>query len=187
MASVLAAITTPDVVVLGVCALWAIRGAFKGFAWQLVRLVGLAGALVAAMAWHKPLGAWIHRSFSLATTPAEWAGFFVIFAAGLILATFFAYMAKGAIHGIRLGGLDRAFGALLGAVFMFTLLTLVFLVWGSVWPGALAGLLEGSLTAELMPKVVDAVAPHMPEGVRDRWEDVMDEIRRRVEAAPAGG
>ena len=51
---------------------------------------------------------------------------------------------------------------------------------------ALGALLEGSLTAELMPKVVDAVSPYMPDGVKERWDDVLEEIRRRVSTPDAG-
>ena len=41
----LAALATADLVVLVVCGLLALRGAFKGFAWQAVRPVGLVGAV----------------------------------------------------------------------------------------------------------------------------------------------
>jgi uncharacterized membrane protein required for colicin V production len=184
--SPLAAITTPDVVALGICGLWAIRGAFKGFAWQLVRLVGLALALVAAGLWHRAFGDWLHRTVSIPAGPSEWAAWFLILAGGLVLATFFAYAAKGAVHRVRLGGLDRLFGFVLGAAFMFLVLTVLFLIWGSVWPSSLKATLEGSLVARAMPGVVEAVAPYVPEDVKRRWAEVLQEVQDKVSPLPGG-
>ncbi len=49
----LAALSTPDTIVAVVCAVAAVRGAVKGFAWQVVRTIGLVGALWGAGAWHE--------------------------------------------------------------------------------------------------------------------------------------
>ena len=50
----LAALSTPDTIVAIVCAVAAVRGAVKGFAWQVVRTIGLIGHLNEEQA--RPIG-----------------------------------------------------------------------------------------------------------------------------------
>ncbi|MHC5012753.1 MAG: CvpA family protein, partial [Planctomycetota bacterium] len=110
-----ATLTTPDTIVLIVCAILAVRGAFKGFAWQSVRTLGLIAAFIGAGLWHRRFGAWLDEVSFLGEDPASWVAWFAIAVGIFLLATFFAWMAKGAMHKVKLGGIDRLLGFGLGA------------------------------------------------------------------------
>jgi uncharacterized membrane protein required for colicin V production len=170
-----AALTTPDTIVLAACALFAVRGALKGFAWQAVRTVGLVAALWGAGAWHQRFGGWLHEHVGFlpeASTP--WVAWFLILAGLLVVATFFAWMAKGAVHKVQLGGPDRLLGFALGAVMGLVLMTAGFLVWGSwVKEETLRGTLEGSVSVRWMARVVDTVEPLLPADIAKRWSPVL--------------
>src|SRR5688572_15087125 len=76
------ALTTLDMVVLGLVAVFALRGAFKGFVWQTVRLIALFGAVWGAGAWHgwlaERLGTWFTFLPSRAVPVISWVVIFVL-------------------------------------------------------------------------------------------------------------
>lgn len=171
----LATLSTPDAIVGIVCALAAVRGAFKGFAWQVVRLIGLIAALWGAGAWHENVGAWLdaHVSF-VPQAAAPWIAWFGIFVALLLLATWFAWMARGAVRAVKLGGFDRLFGFVMGAAIGLVLVTAGFLIWGSfVSDETLEDTLEESVTVPYMAMVVDVVEPLLPTSVQRKWGTVL--------------
>lgn len=171
----LAALSTPDTIVAIVCALAAVRGAFKGFAWQVVRLLGLVGALWGAGAWHERFGGWLdaHVSF-VPGAAADWIAWFAIFLGLFLLATWLAWMARGALRTANLSGVDRLFGFLAGGALGLILVTAGFLIWGSfVRSDTLKETLRDSVTVPFMAKVVDVVEPVLPSDVRRRWGDVL--------------
>ena len=128
----LAALSTPDTIVAIVCAVAAVRGAVKGFAWQVVRTIGLVGALWGAFAWNERFGAWIQETVPLVPDVAsDWVALFVIFLGLLLVATWFAWMAKGALRTVKLGGIDRLLGFVAGAAMGLIVVTAGFLAWGS--------------------------------------------------------
>lgn len=179
----LAALSTPDTIVAVVCAVAAVRGAVKGFAWQVVRTIGLVGALWGAGAWHERFGAWLDANVPFVPEmTADWIAWFVIFLGLLLLATWFAWMAKGALRTVKLGGLDRLFGFAAGAVMGLILVTAGFLIWGSfVRSQTLRSTLEGSVTVPYMAMVVDLVEPVLPNDVRKRWSEVLHTLDDIVE------
>ena len=171
----LAAMTTPDAICLVVCLVMAIRGAFKGFAWQAVRTVGLVAALFGAGVWHKPFGSWLATTLTFLPGGATpWIAWILIFASLFAAATWFGWMAKGAIKRVNLGEADRMLGFALGGLMGLVLMTAAFLAWGSfVSEEKLEKTLTGSIAVEVMPKIVDAVEPLLPEDVRERWTNVL--------------
>jgi membrane protein required for colicin V production len=174
-AAPLSALTTPDTLVLVACVLFALRGAWKGFAWQAVRTVGLVAALLGAGAWHQRFGVWLddHVTF-LPSAATPWVAWFLILAGLLFVATFFAWMAKGAVHRVELGGVDRLLGFGMGAVMGLVLMTAGFLVWGSwVQEDTLRSTLDGSVSVGWMARVVDTVEPFLPADVAKRWGPVL--------------
>lgn len=179
----LAALSTPDTIVAIVCAVAAVRGAVKGFAWQVVRTIGLVGALWGAGAWHERFGAWIEENVPFIPDVAgDWVAWFTIFLGLVLLATWFAWMAKGALKTVKLGGIDRLLGFGAGAVMGLILVTAGFLIWGSwVRTATLKSTLEGSITVPYMAKVVDIVEPGLPADVRNRWSEVLHTLDEVVE------
>lgn len=174
----LAALTTPDTIVAFVCAVAAVRGAVKGFAWQIVRTVGLIAALWGAFAWNERVGELIaeHVPFIPAAW-SDWVALFAIFVGLLLLATWFAWMAKGALKTVKLGGLDRLLGFGAGAVMGLVLVTAVFLIWGSmVSTSTLKESLSTSITVPYMTKVVEVVEPVLPTHLRERWGEILHSL-----------
>ena len=182
----LAALSTPDTIVALVCGVAAVRGVVKGFAWQVVRTAGLVGALIGAGAWHEGVGAWLERSFEIIPdAAAPWIAWFAILVLLLLAATSFAYMARGLVKRVRLGGLDRLLGFAAGAAMGLVLVTAGFLVWGSfVRPETLRGTLDGSITVPYMAKVADLVEPLLPDDVRRRWGEVLNTLDEVVVETP---
>jgi membrane protein required for colicin V production len=183
----LAALATPDLVVLAVCALFALRGAWKGFAWQAVRTIGLVLALFVAGWGHVRFGVWLGAHVGLLPDgAAPWVAWFGLLAGVFLVATFFAWMARGAVRSVKLGGLDRLLGFAMGALMGLVLVTVVFLLWGSWVPRErLESVRRDSVTIPWMAKVVEVAEPWVPEDVRLHWGPVMHALDE--EPATGGG
>jgi len=166
-------LTVPDTIVLVVCLIVGIRGAFKGFVWQAIRTVGLIGALWAATRFHGPIGERLDEWFdflpAFATPVVAWllilVGIFLVFA-------FLAHMARGFVKTANLTGLDRALGLVMGAVMGLCFCAIAFVIWGFLFlktDAQLQEALEGSQSARVMAKIIDFVDPLFPDAVRERF------------------
>lgn len=163
--------TVPDLIVLGLCAVLGIRGAVKGFAWQLVRTIGLLAGLWGATRFFGPVAEWLDARFPLpeiATPVVAWLG---ILALTILLFGFFAWIVKGAVKKVNLGGLDRALGFVLGGVMALTFAAIAFVLWGHfAGEDELRDTLDESITARWMAETVQVVTPLFPEDIRTRFE-----------------
>ena len=106
--------TVINIVLLGVIAVGAIAGGIKGFARQVIELVGLlVSFFVAAM-----LGSWVAAFLaghaSIPHAPALVMSFLAVFVGGLIAFHFVAISAQRLIHTSLFGWVDRACGAMVG-------------------------------------------------------------------------
>lgn len=173
------AISMPDLVVAVLCGFLAVRGAFKGFAWTAVRTIGLIAAVVAGFTFWSPVSAWMTERIQFIPEPATPAvAFFVIFVGVLLVATFFAWMARGAVRTVQLTFMDRVFGFVLGAVMGLVFLTVAFLFLGTAVPGEkLYRAMEGSLSVRAMAELVEFAEPALPEGVRAKWRESIDRLK----------
>lgn len=172
----LAALTTLDFAVLGVCALFALRGALKGFVWQVVRLVGLFAALWGASAgddWLAArLRAWIPSLSEAAVPFVAWGSIFV---ALILLGAYVAHMARGLVRSVDLTGMDRGAGFVLGAGTGLFCATLLLVVGGALLDafeqrGLLEEAVRDSALARPMAEAADLLGPLLPDGVREVWE-----------------
>ncbi|MFV1959767.1 MAG: CvpA family protein [Planctomycetota bacterium] len=170
-----ATIATPDVVVALLCGILAVRGAMKGFAWQAVRTVGLIAAVVAAGAGYRPLAGWIEQKMSFVPdVAAPIVAWFALFVGVLLVATWFAWMARGAVRTIKLGFADRIAGFLMGAIMGLVLLTIAFLAIGTYLPDAqLRDAMEGSISVRAMAEVAHVAEPVIPEKIQRHWQDAL--------------
>ncbi len=178
-----AALTTPDMIVLVVCLLLAVRGTFKGFAWQAVRTVGLWAAIVIAGWQNERVGAWLNDNIGF--LPSAWkeeAGWFLILVVVWILAVIISYMARGAMRNASLTGTDRCLGFAMGAVMGVALCTIVFVIWGK-WVGEdeLRQTLESSFSVRYLAVFVDVVNPIIPDAVHERVTTMLQAIRAASE------
>jgi uncharacterized membrane protein required for colicin V production len=178
-----AALSTPDVIVLLVCAVVAVRGAWKGFAWQIVRTVGLIAAIAGALLWHRDAGAWLEERVGiLSDATAPIVAFVVIGLGILLLATWLAWVARGALRSVKLGGLDRFLGFLAGAVMGLVLATAGFLAWGAfVQEDTLRETLEDTVSGRFMAKVVRLTRPVLPEFLEGPFGSALDTLDRMAE------
>ena len=110
----LAWIDTVGLVLVGAMLL---LGAFRGLWWQVIRLVGLIGAVVAARALSPQLAPHLADLFpdlpARLTSGVVWL---VVFLAGLTAATLLGALGRKLLTTMQLGLVDRAGGALVGMV-----------------------------------------------------------------------
>ena len=181
-------LTTPDTIVVVVCAIFAIRGAFKGFVWQAVRTAGLIVGLWAATHWYVPFGEWINEHVpavpDMVITPLAW----VLIAIGIFfVVSFLAHMARGFVRERELGAADRLFGFGLGACTGLVLCTAGFLLWGSFHSDQkLRETLQGSYSVRYMAKAVEVVTPFVPRPIRRRWGGVLGTLHEIQPVTPTG-
>lgn len=182
-----ASLSTPDTIVLVLCVVLAIRGAFKGFTWQLIRTVGLIGAIWVAGWLHEPVGAWLGDRLDV--LPANWnptAAWLLIVIGAWLLVTFVAYMARGVVRTAELTSTDRVLGFAMGAVMGLAFATVAFIVYGRVADEEqLTRTLEDSYSARLMAQLIEVAEPVIPEGVFDRWADTLEAIKQAGEVLPS--
>ncbi len=174
-------LTTLDTVALVLGLVFAVRGAFKGFAWQAVRLVGLVAAAWAAFALQPQVGGWIATRVSFVpATVAPWVASVLIFATVFFAATLLAWTARGALREVHLGAPDRVLGFAFGALTGLVWLTLGFFLWGHFFASdqTIEDALRGSRSGPAMSWLVSTVVPHLPPEVRDRWHAVLEQLDR---------
>jgi uncharacterized membrane protein required for colicin V production len=175
-------LTVPDTIVLVVCLIVAVRGAFKGFVWQAVRTVGLIGALWGATRFHEPVGerldAWFGFLPTFMTPVVAWllilVGIFAVFA-------FLAYAARGAVKTANLTGLDRLLGLAMGALMGLCFCAIAFVIWGFLFlktDAQLEEALRGSQSARFMARIIDFVDPLFPDAVRERFGASLEAIEK---------
>jgi uncharacterized membrane protein required for colicin V production len=169
------AVSTVDGVVLALVGLMVLRGLWKGFAWQAVRTVGLVGALWGATAWHEPIGRRLASTFGfLPDAAAPWVAWVTLVVALFLAAAYLAWVARGLVQQLQLGGLDRLLGIASGAALGLLLATAGVLAWASFVPDAhVRDALRGSVTAPWMGKTVDLLEPILPADLRQRWRGVL--------------
>lgn len=108
--------TVASIVTLGVLAIGTIAGGIKGFARQVIELVGLGVSFVVAAILASWLAALLGAHTSIPHGPALVISFVAIFISGLVAFHFVAISAQRLIHTSLLGWLDRGCGAALGLI-----------------------------------------------------------------------
>jgi len=158
-----------SIVTLGVIAIGAITGGIKGFARQIIELIGLVVSfLVAAV-----LASWVASFFaghsSIPYAPALVVSFILVFVAGMVAFHFVAIAAQKLIHTSLLGWFDRACGAALGLV-AATLIVSILATFALELPlsGELRRALDSSTVVNFVQPIAawlfDMAIPHGADG-----------------------
>lgn len=178
MAATLLAVSTPDTVVYALMGFFALRGAFKGFVWQLLRTAGLYGGLLLATRYGEPVGAFLAERFSFVpATGSDLAGWGVIVVGTFLVVTLVAHLIREWVRSAELSGIDRTMGLVFGALFGLGLAAFGFTLWASTRPRSeVQEALAGSKTTEYMARFIDTVKPLFPDGVRRRWSPVLESL-----------
>jgi uncharacterized membrane protein required for colicin V production len=108
--------TIASIVTLGIIAIGAITGGLKGFARQIIELIGLVVSFLVAAVAGSWLAQMLSNNASVTHAVALVIAFIVIFVAGMVAFHFVAIAAQKLIHTSLLGWLDRACGSALGLV-----------------------------------------------------------------------
>ena len=108
--------TIASIVALGLIAIGAITGGIKGFARQIIELVGLVVSFLVAAVVGSWVASFLSSNTSIPHAPSLVLGFVVVFVAGLVAFHFVAIAIQKLIHTSLLGWLDRVGGAVLGLV-----------------------------------------------------------------------
>jgi uncharacterized membrane protein required for colicin V production len=108
--------TIASIVTLGVLAVGAIVGGTKGFARQVIELLGLLVSFFVAAVVASWLAAFVSDHTSLPHAATLVVGFVTMFIGGLVAFHFVAISAQRVIHTTLFGWVDRACGAALGLV-----------------------------------------------------------------------
>ena len=178
MPAPLLAVSTPDTVVFALMGFFALRGAFKGFVWQLLRTAGLYGGLLLAARYDVAVGSFLAERFAFVpATGSDLFGWGVIVIGTFLVVTLIAHLIKEWVRGAELSGIDRSMGLVFGAVFGLGLAALGFTLWASTRPRSeVQEALAGSTTTQYMAKFIDTVKPLFPDGVRRRWSPVLESL-----------
>jgi uncharacterized membrane protein required for colicin V production len=175
------ALSTLDTIGLVLVLIFAIRGAFKGFAWQAFRTVGLVGAFWAAFALQAPVGTWLRDNIQILPDVATpWIASVVVFVTIFGLATWFAWMARGALKEIHFGGMDRLLGFVFGGATGLVILTIGFFVWGQFFANddQVAAALKDSISGPAMRAITELIQPYLSEDVIKRWDGILDLLKK---------
>jgi uncharacterized membrane protein required for colicin V production len=108
--------TIASIVTLGVIAVGAIAGGIKGFARQVIELVGLLVSFFVAAVIASWLAAFLAANTSIPHVPALVIAFLAVFVGGLVAFHFVAISAQRLIRTTLFGWVDRACGAMLGVI-----------------------------------------------------------------------
>ena len=108
--------TIASIVTLGVLAMGAIAGGIKGFARQVIELVGLLVSFFVAAVVASWVAAFLSDHTSLPHAATLVIAFVIVFIGGLVAFHFVALSAQRVIHTTLFGWVDRGCGAALGLV-----------------------------------------------------------------------
>lgn len=171
-------LTTPDTIVLVACVVLGLRGAFKGFAWQLVRTLGLVAALWAAGTFYEPVGNLLDSALPiLPDAAAPVLGWVLVLLVVFLVCSYLAHLARGLVRSAELTAADRLFGFALGAVMGLVLCAAALVVWGHLaGEDEIKDTMRGSMSARYMATVVEVVDPLFPDSVRERFRKALDAL-----------
>lgn len=182
-----AGISTLDLVLVALTCLFALRGALKGFTWQVIRFMAFALAFAGASLADDLLAPMLRSAFpALGAEAAPSVAWALVFFLVLLLGTWAAFLARGLVHSVALAGVDRLAGCVLGAA-TGALVALLLVVMGGAWLEAsgrherLQQLTQGSRLLGPLGRLADGLGAHLPEGARALWLEV------RPAALPAAG
>ena len=115
-----------SIVTLGIIAIGAITGGFKGFARQILELIGLVVSFLVAAVIATWAASFFSDHSSVPYVPTLVVGFIIVFVAGMVAFHFVAIAAQKLIQTSLLGWFDRSCGAVLGLVFATLMVSILF-------------------------------------------------------------
>lgn len=188
----LASIPWIDQVGLVLIGVFMLLGVWRGLWWQVVRLLGVVMSLALARTLTPRFEGAAARTFDLSEPVSHALVWFLIFVGGLVVASLLGLIGKKALETMQLGLVDRAGGALAGALTGMVLhsafLVLISALGNAQWT---TQILEGSKSRLVLNQfssewhvLIDAQAA---ERISDRWADAWDDEPQSVAPASNAG
>lgn len=181
-----------DIVALGIIAFFLVLGLFKGFAFQVVRLITFVAALLVAKRYSgtcEPgnesgltglLLDWFPNQFDNPDTNkyAVYISFFLIFIGVFILGTLLAFLLKKILKQLELRAYDKLLGGLLGIVVGAIVVVVIVSGVSFFQPDSsfVKDKLCGSYTIRFSAKIIDFSKPFFPETMREKMNDIIKNI-----------
>ncbi len=167
-----------DLGVLAFVGIQVIIGFARGFVWQLVRLITLIAALAASRALQPQCSEWLRGTFpSLEERFVAPTAYFSIFAAVFAAGTCVAFWTRRAVAALRLSGLDRLLGGVVGLARGALLVLVVILVIAQAdLTAPTRERLGATRTARVARQLIRAVGPSIPDEIRARVEAALDRL-----------
>jgi len=166
-----------DVLIVGIVALAAAIGAWKGFAWQLgATLAPLAGL---AAGW--PLSAGLAPHLALRAPLDRWVAFAMLYVLITLLVYLVAIALRRFLERAELRGWDRHLGFVVGGAKGFALALLLTAAGLSCSPG-LRTRVPATRSGEFMARTVRTVRPVLPPAAADLlgpWFELLAPAQRR--------
>lgn len=175
----LASVPWIDQVGLVLIGVFMLLGIWRGLWWQVVRLMGVIMSVTLARTLTPRFQGAAERTFDLSPSVSHALVWFLIFVGGLVVASLLGLIGKKALQTMQLGLVDRAGGALAGALTGMVLhsafLVLISALGTAQWT---TQILEGSKSRLVLNQfssewhvLIDAQAA---ERISDRWADTWD-------------
>ncbi len=167
-------IATFDLIVLILVGVSLIRGAWRGFAWQVASLASLMVGTVAAVRFGPQLG----ERLSAETPWSHYLGMFIVFAAsGLLIRMLFRWV-SAAIDRMKLKDFDRQLGALFGA-FKGLLLAGIVAFFGVTLSEGFREVVLSSRSGPVLAKLIERAATVLPPEVRRQVGEYLDDFEQQ--------
>jgi membrane protein required for colicin V production len=114
-----------DVAILGILAIFLLKGVIRGLLKEVCSLLGLVLGGVFAFSFHLPLAQTLQDSFGLSAQLSVWGSFLAIFLLVVIIFGVVGFLLHRFVKLVFLGGFNRFAGALFGLVQGVVLLSMI--------------------------------------------------------------
>ncbi len=145
---------TLDWILVGIAAVFALRCLFRGFVKEILSAAALVAGGLAGVAFYQPIGELFGKLTGLKTF-LEVIGFVIAFLVAFVVVKLIERALRTTLEALKLGGLDKLLGFLLGAVEGLVIVSLVLILLSRQSLIDLKALLDGSVVARtLLPVLV---------------------------------
>jgi membrane protein required for colicin V production len=179
-----------DILMLGLLGIAFIYGLIRGFVLQLAGIVFIVGGLILADRTSHAFGGTLHDWFPSLDEPVNrYVAFALVLVGAIVVGHVIALIFRSLLEKLKLLSYDRFLGGILGVVkgALVGVLVLYLLLWvfdrseeGSPPTGIVRTIYE-SRTWPVVQKVTDTVLPLIPQDLRDKTRQQLEEIRSEVQ------
>jgi len=180
-------LATVDQVGLGLCALFALLGLWRGLWWQVMRLVGLGASVMLARALSPRLGPRIESVGDLDPGVSQGIAWVVVFVGTLVLAALLARLGKKSLEALKLGLMDRLGGVVAGLATALVLFSSALVGISYFAPEWTSQGLADTYSGQLLQLVSTRAPVLMDSPAAERFQMYLDAVPPRDEGSSDDG